>query len=164
SMGSLAGASAGTIAASGAMVAGAGAAGYATGTAINAGISAALSASTGSETTLGSWLYDKLNGGDKAALGPMVYPIKPKAQAGDPGKPAAAAADVAKAGAAPKAGAAAPAQHSNTFAPVIHLKVMGDVKSPAELANQLMPHLKRLFDQWTAQQRGGTGQLFDPVG
>lgn len=165
SMGSLAGASAGTIAASGAMVAGAGVAGYAAGTAINAGISAALSASTGSETTLGSWLYDKLNGGaDKAALGPMVYPIKPKMPAADTGKPAAPAADLAKAGAVAKSGASAPTQHSNTFAPVINVKVMGDVKSPAELANQIMPHLKRLFDQWTAQQRGGSGQLFDPVG
>lgn len=39
-----------------------------------------------------------------------------------------------------------------TFAPVISLKVAGDVKDPRQIARDLMPHLRRLFDEFQAAQ------------
>lgn len=150
-MGTLAGASAGTIAAAGGMVAASGAAGYAVGSVLNAGISKGLSAATGSQTTLGSWLYDFFNkDADNKALGKMEYKLPAKATPVD------------KAGSS-KAVATQPAQQF-TFAPKIEVKVMGDAKHPAEIASQLAPHLKKLFDEWSRQQRNPGSQLYDPVG
>lgn len=150
-MGTLAGASAGTIAAAGGMVAASGAAGYAVGSVLNAGISKGLSAASGSQTTLGSWLYDFFNkDADNKALGKMEYKLPAKATPVD------------KAGSS-KAAASQPAQQF-TFAPKIEVKVMGDAKHPAEIATQLAPHLKKLFDEWSRQQRNPGSQLYDPVG
>ncbi|CAJ0859517.1 phage tail tape measure protein [Ralstonia flatus] len=39
------------------------------------------------------------------------------------------------------------------FAPKIDLTVNGDVKDPRQLAAELMPHLRRQFDEYAAQQR-----------
>ncbi|MDE2203671.1 MAG: phage tail protein, partial [Burkholderiaceae bacterium] len=39
------------------------------------------------------------------------------------------------------------------FAPKIDLTVNGDVKDPRQLAEELMPHLRRQFDEYAAQQR-----------
>lgn len=116
---------AGSVAMAGGMVAAAGAAGYGIGTLINAGIDKAISAATGKETSLGSWLYDKL------------HPESPAPTAAGAGRPADAG----------KAGAAAPV----TFAPSLAITVQGDVKDPRDLAQTLMPHLRRLFDQMQAQ-------------
>lgn len=46
---------------------------------------------------------------------------------------------------------------SMTFSPTISVTVQGDVKNPAELANQLMPHLKTLFAQFQSAAMPGRG-------
>ncbi|MGC0151874.1 phage tail tape measure protein [Chromobacterium vaccinii] len=109
------------------------------------------------------------------ALGRTVAPSQPAA-AGRPANLPAGAAPLSGAsalasagkpgGAAGPGGAAAmpPSQHF-TFSPQINVKVLGDVKNPAQLAQELQPHLKQLFDQWTMQSRPtGGGKLYDPVG
>ena len=150
SMGTLAGASAGTIAAAGGMVAASGAAGYAVGSVLNAGISKGLSAVTGSQTTLGSWLYDFFNKDAAAkALGPMEYKLPAKATPVDK--------------ASSKTVATQPPQQF-TFAPKIEVKVLGDAKNPADIANQLAPHLKKLFEEWSSLRNRPGSRLYDPVG
>lgn len=54
------------LAGAGSLTVAAGAAGYATGTVLSAGIDKVLSAVTGSRTSLGSWIYDLVHGGDEA--------------------------------------------------------------------------------------------------
>lgn len=73
----------------------------------------------------------------KAALPATVVPAKPVAD-----KPVAAPAQI-------------------TFAPSISVTVQGDVKDPRQIANELMPHLRRLFDQFQAQSARGV--MFDPA-
>ncbi|WP_047238339.1 phage tail tape measure protein [Chromobacterium subtsugae] len=104
----------------------------------------------------------------KSAGGAVGRAISPGAsQSALPGRPAAEAAAVAPALAGvgkPGSPAAPPVQHF-TFSPQINVKVLGDVKNPAQIAQELQPHLKRLFDQWAMQSRpAGGGQLYDPVG
>ena len=43
-----------------------------------------------------------------------------------------------------------PPQQNLTFSPTIQVKVQGDVKDPRQLASELMPHLKRMFEQFQA--------------
>ncbi len=43
-----------------------------------------------------------------------------------------------------------PPQQNLTFSPTIQVKVQGDVKDPRQLASELMPHLKRMFEQLQA--------------
>lgn len=38
-----------------------------------------------------------------------------------------------------------------SFAPTVQVTVQGDVKDPRQLANDLMPHIRRLFDQFNAK-------------
>ncbi len=52
-----------------------------------------------------------------------------------------------------------PPAPSVTFSPSIAVTVQGDVKDPRALAGELMPHLKRMFDQFQAQQQ--RAQLYD---
>lgn len=79
-----------SVLAAGGMVAGAGAAGYGAGTLINAGITKALTAANGGrERSLGTWLYDMINGDrDAKLLAPT--PVRRKVQAAVPLNPAAA--------------------------------------------------------------------------
>lgn len=101
------------------------------------------------------------------ALGRAVAPEKPiDVSRKAVGVSAAVPVASALAGASKPAAVAAlpPAQHF-TFAPQINVKVMGDVKNPAQLASELQPHLKRLFEQWSMQARPSAGgQLYDPIG
>jgi hypothetical protein len=53
---------------------------------------------------------------------------------------------------------ATPAIH---FAPAITVTVQGDVKEPASIARELMPHLQRLMDELRASQ--ARTALFDGV-
>ena len=39
------------------------------------------------------------------------------------------------------------------FSPNLSITVKGDVKDPAQLAREIMPHLKGLFGQWQSQQQ-----------
>jgi hypothetical protein len=150
---------------SAAMVVGAGAAGYAAGAALNAGITAALSDGK-HERTLGTWLYEKLHPEEVVKpVAPVARPVPPVAVSASakpplpaqPSKPPIAVTAAAK---------PAPAPVPNlTFNPVIQVKVMGDVKRPEEIANQIAPHLRRLFDQWLASQRSKSASgMYDPVG
>lgn len=50
------------------------------------------------------------------------------------------------------------AQH-NTFSPSIQVTVQGDVKDPRRIAEEIMPHLERLFEQ--KQTRAANGAMFD---
>lgn len=141
-LGAVAAGGAGTLAAGGALVAGAGLGGYAIGSVINAGINKAMSAATGKETSLGGWIYDKL------------HPEKPDS------------APVAKAPAPSPSGGgtptkATPVSQPLTFSPTIHVTVQGDVKDPRQLANELMPHLRRMFEQF--QSQSARGAMFDPA-
>lgn len=133
---------AGTVAAGAGMVAAAGAAGYGIGTIINAGIDKAITMATGRENSLGGWLYDKFNppaGEEKKA------PAAPPA-AREPRLPA---------------GQNMPAGQNITFAPNISVTVQGDAKDPRQLANELMPHLRRMFEQF--QSQSARGAMFDPA-
>lgn len=57
------------------------AAGYGAGTLLNEGISSGLSAITGSETSLGSWLYDKFNDDPNSPEAIAKYNARPEIQA-----------------------------------------------------------------------------------
>jgi len=166
-LGAVATGGAATAAAATGMVAAAGVAGYGVGTAINAGITAGLTAANGGrKQTLGGWLYDKLHGDEDAKLlAPTV--IKRPVAVGATAKPEAAAKAPTAVPAAKPAPAKAPpppvVQHF-TFSPKIDVKVLGDAKNPAEIAAQLAPHLKRLFDQWSAKAKTSGSGMYDPVG
>jgi len=81
----------------------------------------------------------------------------------------AASVDVAKAAAqapaisAPKLAAEKPATAPQqiTFSPTIQVTVQGDAKDPRQLANELMPHLRRMFEQFQSQT--ARGAMFDPA-
>lgn len=81
----------------------------------------------------------------------------------------AASVEVAKAAAqapaisAPKLAAEKPATAPQqiTFSPTIQVTVQGDVKDPRQLANELMPHLRRMFEQFQSQT--ARGAMFDPA-
>jgi hypothetical protein len=60
--------------------------------------------------------------------------------------------------AAPTAKSTTP-QAIMTFSPNVQITVHGDVKEPRKLAEELMPHLKRLFDNFA--QKTARGDIFD---
>ncbi len=76
--------------------------------------------------------------------------------------PVPSAPEVAKA-AAPVAVAGAKVDQSFTFSPNMPVRVDGDVKDPAQLARDLMPHLQSQFEAFVRQMtaRQSTTQLFD---
>ncbi|MBP9609256.1 MAG: hypothetical protein KBE25_07895, partial [Laribacter sp.] len=49
-----------------------------------------------------------------------------------------------------------------TFNPTIQVTVKGDVKDPKQVATEIAPHLKTIFDNWQAQARRSA--LYDTVG
>ncbi|MCG9057462.1 phage tail tape measure protein [Laribacter hongkongensis] len=55
-----------------------------------------------------------------------------------------------------------PAPQTFTFNPTIQVTVKGDVKDPKQVANEIAPHLKTIFDNWQAQARRSA--MFDAVG
>ncbi|MGV8899993.1 MAG: phage tail tape measure protein [Burkholderiaceae bacterium] len=154
SMGALAGGGAGTMAAAAGGVLAAGAAGYAIGSLLNVGINKALSAATGSETSLGSWIYDKLHGDPGAAQPAAAKPAVQNALLGRTQmSPAVAAPSSLLAAPIAKPATAAPVlQQSAVFSPTLTVTVQGDVKDPRQVAADLMPHLKRMFADFQAQQ------------
>ncbi len=96
--------------------------------------------------------------GDKAGswLGGKIAEPKPAA-------PAEVAKAAAQALSAPKLAAEKPAAAPQqlTFSPTIQVTVQGDVKDPRQLANELMPHLRRMFEQF--QSQSARGAMFDPA-
>lgn len=53
----------------------------------------------------------------------------------------------------------APATQNNTFSPTIQVTVQGDAKDPNQMANEIMRHLERMFEQ--KQARSANGAMFD---
>lgn len=54
-----------------------------------------------------------------------------------------------------------PVTQQSTFAPTIQVTVNGDAKDPRQIANEIMPHLRRMFEQ--EQSRMASGGMFDPA-
>jgi hypothetical protein len=52
-----------------------------------------------------------------------------------------------------------PATQNNTFSPTIQVTVQGDAKDPNQMANEIMRHLERVFEQ--KQARSANGAMFD---
>lgn len=132
---------AGTVAAAGRSVfpvLGSFAGGYAIGEMISPLIDKAISKVAGENTTLGGLIYDKLHPEQAAAAKAMTA-----SPAGD--------------GAVGKQ----PVSQQNTFSPTIQVTVNGDAKDPRQIANEIMPHLRRLFEQ--EQSRMASGSMFDPA-
>ena len=49
-----------------------------------------------------------------------------------------------------------------TFNPTIQVTVKGDVKNPQQIATEIAPYLKRIFDGW--QQQVSRSAMYDPIG
>jgi hypothetical protein len=49
-----------------------------------------------------------------------------------------------------------------TFQPTIQVTVKGDVKNPQQIAAEIAPHLKRIFDGW--QQQASRSAMYDSIG
>ncbi len=88
---------------------------------------------------LGGWLGKKAFGADEPPAPKAAEAAAVTAQAATPATP--------------------PPPANLSFAPQISLTVQGDVKDPRTVANELMPHLKQMFDSFSAQQQ--RAQLFD---
>jgi hypothetical protein len=167
------GASAATL--SGAVAAGV--AGYGVGTLINERIEKAMSKASGKDTSPGTWLYEKLHPEESnpAAFTPEQQARIDAAKAAKAARDAATATPVNKETAAPSksepaiAAPSAPAvpvkdkavPQQISFSPSLQITVQGDVKDPRKLADELMPHLRRMFDQF--QQKAARADLFDPA-
>lgn len=93
---------------------------------------------------IGTWLGDKLF--------PEATPATAAA-----GQPSTSGLPTTAAMGAPVAAAAMAAPAS--FSPNIQITVQGDVKDPRQLANELMPYLQTMFDQFRAQS--GRGAMYD---
>ncbi|TXD63516.1 phage tail tape measure protein [Ralstonia sp. TCR112] len=107
---------------------------------------------------LGGMLGSYLGGKASTALADRALSDKkPEAapQAGAPVLPAGAQEALGTAQAAANAPPAPQLQFDQRFefAPQIAVTVQGDVKDPRQLAEALMPHLRRQFDEYAAQQR-----------
>jgi hypothetical protein len=107
---------------------------------------------------LGGMLGSYLGGKASSALADRALSDKkPEAAptAGAPVLPAGAQEALGTAQAAANAPPAPQLQFDQRFefAPQIAVTVQGDVKDPRKLAEELMPHLRRQFDEYAAQQR-----------
>ncbi|QDQ28318.1 phage tail tape measure protein [Chitinimonas arctica] len=150
-LGSIAGSgSAGLIATSGGMVAGAGAAGYGVGTLINKGVGKVTG---GGDGWAGGGLFQQLHGEELRQLNAPISLAEVNALRAKQGKPAVTSLSTAQPASATK-----PVPTTNqqlTFAPNLAITVQGDVKDPRALAAELMPHLKRMFEDYRAQVARG---------
>ena len=106
---------------------------------------------------LGGWLGKSLVASQPPKAVPTLAatPVPPNLA---PPVAAGAALPVPKAATTPLAKAPAVPQQVN-FSPTLQITVKGDVKDPRQLANELMPHLKRLFEQF--QQQNQRAAWFD---
>lgn len=146
-LGAVAGGGTGTMAAAGGMVTAAGAAGYGVGTVVN------------KMFIEGTPVGDAIGRGVAKTL--AMFGNQDARQALAAERPAAIQAPAATAG-TPGAtnGKPVPAP-ALTFSPTIQVTVNGDVKDPRQIANDLMPHLRRMFDQLQAQS--ARAAMFDPA-
>lgn len=123
-------------------------------------------------TKMGSALGAALTGGAKKPVVPV--PPKPAAQEVDVAAKAAAKASAAKvpvvaaaataaahSGARPGAAADARRVITNVFRPVVQVTVKGDVKDPRQIANEIAPFLRQIFDGW--QRQTARSAMYDSV-
>lgn len=124
------------------------------GTVVGGVAGGAIGSLGGSE--LGGWLSKKMFGSDEES--PKPEPVKAIGDSGDIAAKLIAATPVPSPPAAPVDNAATTAapvasvSQQLTFSPSIQVTVQGDVKDPRQIATELMPHLKRLFEDWGRQQ------------
>ena len=88
--------------------------------------------------------------------------VAPGAVVRDMAAPPPSAAQVAKA-AAPAKAEPPKVDQSFTFSPTMPVTVQGDVKDPAQLARELEPHMRSMWESYQREQgaRMSSGQLFD---
>ncbi len=107
---------------------------------------------------IGSFAGDKLGGWlGKSLVAPTTPQPAPTLAATQPTTAAAPPSAAAKTP-APAIGSATtpavkapPVTQQLSFSPTLQITVKGDVKDPRQLANELMPHLKTLFEQFQQQ-------------
>ncbi|MCL2345565.1 MAG: phage tail tape measure protein [Desulfobulbus sp.] len=154
-LGAIASGGAGTLAAAGGLVTAAGAAGYGVGTIINDKLIAGTEFGDSIGRSIAKTLAFFGNQDAKDAIAAEEAFKKSEEQSA-----LASVANPPKPAAAEKSGVAKP-QQNLTFSPKIDITVHGDVKDPRRLAEELLPHMKRLMDQFT--EKSARGDLFDPA-
>ncbi|WP_333500998.1 phage tail tape measure protein [Kluyvera genomosp. 2] len=107
---------------------------------------------------LGGWLGKSLVARPTPQPAPTLAATQPT---GAEAQPTAAANIPAPAvrPATPTAVKAPPVPQQLSFSPTLQITVKGDVKDPRQLANELMPHLKTLFEQF--QQKAQRAAWYD---
>lgn len=111
----------------------------------------------------GSWLGGKMvdqTPQTKAATVPPA-PTSPVDARGEEIKQAVMSPLAAAPSKQPTADKPAAAPQQLTFSPTIQVTVQGEMKDPRQLANELMPHLRRMFEQFQSQSTRGA--MFDPA-
>ena len=99
---------------------------------------------------LGGWLGKSLVAPITPQPAPTLAATQPTPAAASPSAAANAPAPAVRPASAPAA-KAPPVPHQLSFSPTLQITVKGDVKDPRQLANELMPHLKTLFEQFQQQ-------------
>ena len=99
---------------------------------------------------LGGWLGKSLVAPTTLQPAPTLAATQPIPAAASPSAAANASAPAVRPASAPAA-KAPPVPQQLSFSPTLQITVKGDVKDPRQLANELMPHLKTLFEQFQQQ-------------
>lgn len=107
---------------------------------------------------LGGWLGKALVAPTTPQPAPTLAATQPIPAAASPSAAANAPAPAVRA-ATPTAVKAPPVPQQLSFSPTLQITVKGDVKDPRQLANELMPHLKTLFEQF--QQKAQRAAWYD---
>lgn len=127
------------------------------GTAVGALVGAYLG-STGGEMA-GSWLGKALFGEKEQPPEAVAETANPAPEAGDVVRslaaemPAPPAEPLVAKAPTPAKSQPMKAEQSFTFAPTVPVTVQGDVKDPRRVAEELMPHLQRQFEDYARQQQ-----------
>ncbi len=107
---------------------------------------------------LGGWLGKSLVAPTTLQPAPTLAATQPIPAAASPSAAANASAPAVRPASAPAA-KAPPVPQQLSFSPTLQIIVKGDVKDPRQLANELMPHLKTLFEQF--QQKAQRAAWYD---
>lgn len=99
---------------------------------------------------LGGWLGKSLVAPTTPQPAPTLAATQPIPAAASPSAAANARTPAVRPATAP-AVKATPVPQQLSFSPTLQITVKGDVKDPGQLANELMPHLKTLFEQFQQQ-------------
>lgn len=107
---------------------------------------------------LGGWLGKSLVAPTPPKTAPTLAATPPMAGTSQPTVGANTQAFAVKPATTPSA-KAPPVPQQLSFSPTLQITVKGDVKDPRQLANELMPHLKTLFEQF--QQKAQRAAWYD---